>query len=322
MDRKNGEVVADKATPVEAPYPSVTVVVPTRDRPALVRRALHSFFRQTSGAIVEIIVVFDQSLVDDLPDMRAVCPKGISLRTVANHRRPGLAGARNTGIELATGELVAFCDDDDEWLPHKLQGQLDLWQENPWACAVGTGMRIQTEEASRTKRAPARMSFDDFLATREFSIPSSGLLCRKADLIAVGMVDENLPAAYGEDWDLLLRLSRDADLINVQEPVVVVHWNRPSFYAGKWQGIAAGLTYMLEKYPEFYRSRTGVARMSSQIGFANAALGHRREAVNWAWRSIRHDPLQVRAWATLPVATGIISAGTLVSLANRRGRGL
>lgn len=302
---------------------STTVVVPTRHRPELLRDALRSFFAQTSDSIVEIIVVFDQSPVDPLDDLRAECPDTITLRTVRNHRRPGLAGARNTGIVQASGDLVAFCDDDDEWLPHKLAAQLELWEQHPWASAVGTGMRIETEGYIRTKSAPPRMSFDDFLHSRDFRIPSSGLLLRRADLLGpVGLVDEDLPSAYGEDWDLLLRLSAQADLVNVVDPVVVVHWNRPSFYADRWHGIADGLSYLLDKYPEFERSRKGMSRMSGQIGFAKAALGQRREAVGWAWRSLRRDPIQVRAWAALPVAAGVIDGGRLVTLANSRGRGL
>lgn len=308
---------------MSAPSPTTTVVVPTRNRPELLRRALRSFFAQTADSIVEIIVVFDQCPVEPLDDLRAECPATIRLRTVPNHRRPGLAGARNTGITLAEGELVAFCDDDDEWLPHKLQAQLDLWAQHPWASAVGTGMRIETTDHSRPRTAPVRMTFDDFLHGREFSIPSSGLLLRRSDLLGpVGLVDEDLPAAYGEDWDLLLRLSARADLVNVVDPVVVVHWNRPSFYAERWHGIADGLTYLLAKYPEFGRSRKGMSRMKAQIGFAKAALGQRREALGWVWSSLCRDPAQARAWAALPVAAGAIDAGRLVALANSRGRGL
>ena len=302
---------------------TTTVVVPTRNRPDLLRRALRSFLAQTSTSIIEIIVVFDQSEVDDLADIRAECPPGLMLRTVPNHRRPGLAGARNSGITQAVGDLVAFCDDDDEWLPEKLAAQLELWAQHPEASAVGTGMLIQTADYARTRFAPARMTFEDFLHSREFSIPSSGLLIRRVDLLGqVGLVDEDLPAGYGEDWDLMLRLTARADLVNVSEPVVIVHWNRPSFYADRWQNIAAGLEYMLEKHPDFSRSRKGASRMSAQIGFAKAALGQRRQAVEWTLRSLRRDPGQIRAWATIPVAAGVVEAGTLVTLANSRGRGL
>lgn len=310
-------------TPDAQAPPRVTVVVPTRQRPELLRRAIRSFFAQDCDNITEIVVVFDQSPVEDLSDLESERPRHKRVTTVENTRTPGLAGARNTGILAAGTDLIAFCDDDDEWVPTKLRQQLEVWSGEPAAVAVGTGMTLQTAETARVRSAPARVTFEDFLASREFSIPSSGLLLRRSDLLGpVGLVDEDLPASYGEDWDLLLRLTRRGDLVNVVDPVVIVHWNRPSFYADKWRGIADGLSYLLTKYPEFSKSRTGTSRMASQIAFAKAALGERRDALRWVSRALRRDPRQVRAWATVPVALGLVRPGSLVALANRRGRGL
>lgn len=302
---------------------TVSVLVATRDRPQLLRRAVRSFFDQTDSKIAEVIVVFDRSEIDPLEDLLAECPPGVALRVMANTRTPGLAGARNTGILAARGDLVAFCDDDDEWNPDKLSRQLNLWRTVPSAVGVGTGMKIQTESSARIRHAPPSVSFDDLLDSRIFSIPSSGFLLRRSDLLGdVGLVDEELPASYGEDWDLMLRLTRNGEFVNVPDPVVTVHWNRPSFFTEKWQGIVAGLTYLLEKYPEFGTSRRGMARMSGQIAFAYAAMGERGLAGSWARKSISKDARQLRAWAAMAVAARLVSASTLVSLVNRRGRGL
>lgn len=302
---------------------TVSIVVATRDRPELLRRALRSFLQQERGQVIEIIVVFDRSEIDPLEDVRGEMPRGVDLRLEPNTRTPGLAGARNTGILAARGELIAFCDDDDEWNPDKLGRQLDLWDATPEAIAVGTGMIIQTESSARVRHAPERVTFADFLDSRIFSIPSSGFLLRRSDLLGqVGLVDESLPSSYGEDWDLLLRLTRRGDLINVSDPVVIVHWNRPSFFTEKWQGIASGLQYLLEKYPEFATSRAGTARMSGQIAFAHAALGDRPQARAWARRAIGKNFMELRAWAALVVSVRLVSASTLVALVNRRGRGL
>ncbi|HEV2893829.1 MAG TPA: glycosyltransferase family A protein, partial [Actinomycetota bacterium] len=96
-----------------AETPPVSVVVPTRDRPELLRRAVTAILEQTYQGPIECVVVFDQS-DPDLP--WGALPAGRRLVLVRNQRTPGLAGARNSGILAATGELVAFCDDDDEWL--------------------------------------------------------------------------------------------------------------------------------------------------------------------------------------------------------------
>ena len=82
----------------------VSVVIATRDRPRLVREAIDAVFAQDLPANIEVIVVADQST----PDMSLVRSEpGRTVRVIENIRTPGLAGARNTGIEAATGEFVA-----------------------------------------------------------------------------------------------------------------------------------------------------------------------------------------------------------------------
>src|SRR6266536_3212444 len=97
--------------------PTVSVVVPTRDRPELLRRAVQQVLDQRYPGEIECVVVFDQSDPAEVPVELA---EGRRLRTVRNQRAPGLAGARNAGVLASTGELVAFCDDDDEWLAGKV----------------------------------------------------------------------------------------------------------------------------------------------------------------------------------------------------------
>ena len=94
--------------------PSVTAVVPTHDRPEMMRRAVQSILDQEYGGDIEVIVVFD-ACEPVLP--MVVLGAGRTLHGVVNERSRGLAGARNTGILAARHQLVAFLDDDDAWLP-------------------------------------------------------------------------------------------------------------------------------------------------------------------------------------------------------------
>ena len=94
--------------------PSVSVVIATRDRPVLLRRAVQRVMEQSYPGEIECVLVFDQS--DPAPPDVDV-PAGRTLRSITNGRSPGLAGARNSGVLASSGEIIAFCDDDDEWLP-------------------------------------------------------------------------------------------------------------------------------------------------------------------------------------------------------------
>lgn len=99
----------------------VSVVIPTRGRPGLVSRAVRSVVSQTEQSL-EIIVVVDgpdaatMAVLANITDPRFM--------VVANARSLGAAGARNVGVMHATGQWVAFLDDDDEWMPQKLARQL------------------------------------------------------------------------------------------------------------------------------------------------------------------------------------------------------
>src|SRR4051812_47162852 len=91
-------------------WPGVSVIVPTRDRPHLLRRALAAIQSQDYAGEIETIVIADGT------DPASVeVPTGVHV--IANDGTPGTAGARNAGIRHATQPLVAYCDDDDEWMP-------------------------------------------------------------------------------------------------------------------------------------------------------------------------------------------------------------
>lgn len=302
--------------------PAVSVVIPTRGRPELVRRAIRSVFDQDLGRPLEVIVVFDQTEIDPFDDIEP--PAGHTLRGVRNARSAGLAGARNTGILVAAAEHLAFLDDDDEWYPQKLRLQLKRWEREPEAMIVSCGNVLISQGQRHVRTVAQRMTYGDFVADRHTAVHTSTFLWRTTDLREgpIGLVDENLPHAYGEDYDLLLRATELGPLVSQSEPLAVVHWDRPSFFTGKWQAVAAGLPYLLRKHPSLAEHRINCAHMSGQVAFALAGLGDRRQARRWARASLQRDLGQLRAWAALVASWGILPVERIVALVNRRGRGL
>ena len=302
--------------------PSVSVVIATRGRPEMLRAAVRAVLAQDYAGPIDITVVYDRIEIDQLDDVVVPLHRR-RLRTVANTRSPGLAGSRNTGMLSSDGELIAFCDDDDEWLPSKLDRQIALWREDPDAVLIATGIRIATSGRLVDRLPPERTEFADLINSRLTELHPSSFLVRRSDVSGpLGLVDEELPSSYGEDYDFLLRAARVGHIRGVQDPLVVVNWNRTSFFGGKWQGIVDGLTYLLNKHPEFAENPKGAARIEGQIAFAWAALGRRFEARTWASRTISHDRSQLRAYAALIIAARLMPAGPLVRAVNRGGRGL
>src|SRR5438445_11739690 len=106
----------------------VSVVIPTLDRPRLLLRAIDSVLRQTHQDI-EVIVVVDRPSGDIVSAIQSV--NDPRLRLVVNSYSLTAGGARNTGADHATGEWIAFLDDDDAWLPEKLERQLAFTSGRP-----------------------------------------------------------------------------------------------------------------------------------------------------------------------------------------------
>ncbi len=297
----------------------MSVVVATRDREELLRHTVASILGQDYAGEIDVTLVYDQAVPqashEHSGDRRRV-------RVVANDRAPGLAGARNAGIGRATGDLIAFCDDDDTWRPDKLRRQVEaLEAARAGACVTGISVRY---DDTVVERIPA---VDEITtrALRESRLtgahPSSYVMRR--DVVAqVGDVDEQIPGGYGEDYDWLVRLAEVGRVVVVRAPLVDVLWHRGSFFSTRWSAMVESVDYLVAKYPVLVASRPGIARLRGQQAFALAALGNRAGALSHAWKAWRANPLEPRVYVTLAVASGLVSATRVMHLANSRGRGI
>jgi glycosyltransferase involved in cell wall biosynthesis len=196
----------------------VTVVIPTRDRPALLELTLRSALAQQQVEL-EVLVVDDgqtsatTELVGRMGDPR--------LRALPNAGPPGVSGARNTGI-AAAGEWVAFLDDDDLWAPRKLVEQLDAAQTTRRAWVYAGDVTV--DEHLRVRSGAPPLGPDEVLAALRFhnAVPAgaSNVLVRRDLLDAVGGFDPELRTS--EDWDLWLRLAGAGVPACVPRPLVAL----------------------------------------------------------------------------------------------------
>lgn len=303
-----------------AEWPGVSVLIPTRSRPQLLARTLDAVAAQDYPGPVECIVVFDQSTPDPTLEDRA----GLPVRVLANERTPGLAGARNTGILAAGQPLVAFCDDDDTWLPTKLTEQVRLLDARPDASLVAHGVYVHFGRRV-TRRVPDRseLSLTTLLRSRVMEAGPCTFLVRRDDLRGrIGLIDERLPGSYAEDYDLLLRAARHGPVVVVRKPLARVLWGRTSFFAGRWETIVAALQHLIDQHPEFRDEPKGLARLYGQMAFAHAALAHRGEAWRLVRRTLGLNWRERRAYVSLLVLSGLMPARAVLTAANTLGRGL
>ena len=193
--------------------PSISVVIPTRNRPGLLlERALPSALGQTYTNI-EIIVVIDGP--DPLTERALATVHDSRLRVLALPENVGGSDARNAGVRASRGEWIAFLDDDDEWLPEKLEWQLRAARAShyPWPI-VASGWLTRTPQGdfhSPSRIPDAGEPIGDYLLARkslryrECSLMSTIIFTKKALLLRVpfqsGLVKH-------QDTDWLLRVAQ------------------------------------------------------------------------------------------------------------------
>ena len=200
--------------------PTVTAVVPTCNRPALLRRALCSVAAQEFPP-TEVIVIDDGDGTNEHLTRDTVEQSGLkSVRVVANTRAKGASGARNTGAELATGELLAFLDDDDEWLPSYLSQAVDHcnWSALDVVC---TPLLCQFDDGADrlSKGAPDQLAPELFL-TRNPGFGGSNLIIRRSLYRDIGGFDESLPSCNDLDLGIRLSLRGGVRYLNLQQRLV------------------------------------------------------------------------------------------------------
>jgi len=203
--------------------PAVSVIMPVHDRERYVREALGSVLAQTFDDF-ELIVVDDGSTDGTAAAVAAV--RDPRLRYLTQPHR-GVAAAMNTGLAAARGRYVARIDSDDVWLPDLLATQVAVLEVRPEvgvAYARGQGMEADGTLTTHVWGIAPRHP-DDALASQLYGDFTCNIttVARRACLERAGGFDESLAAH--EDWDLWLRVSRDASFAFTDRVLARFRWH-------------------------------------------------------------------------------------------------
>ena len=215
--------------------PAVSVVIPAYNAGRYVGDAISSALAQTRPP-AEVIVV-DNASTDSTPALLEQFGEQTKVLRVTPNR--GIGGARNLGARTSTGDLLAFLDADDVWLPEKLELQVACLLSDDSIGLVHCGIRRADSELRPVEDRTRGLSGDDLAAAMllhqgtDLLHPSgSTMLVSRAALERVGYFDEELSGA--EDWDLTYRIAKSFRIGFVSTPLVTyrehttnVHRNIP-----------------------------------------------------------------------------------------------
>ncbi len=296
----------------------VSVVIPTYNRVELVGRAVHSVLSQTYSDL-EIIIVDDASSDNTQDRIEAVQQADCRVRYLRHDSNRGAQAARNTGIQAAKGEYVAFLDSDNEWLPRKLERQIALFSHETHVLGavycgyrkVSSNGRVLNEYVPRHRGSIYRKTLSEWLTD------TSTLIVRKDVLVRIHGFDENV-RAY-QEWDLCIRLARDCEFDFVPECLTLYHEHTLPTISKDLLTDANGYLGVVERYQEEILRECG-RRTLGEHYLITGRLFVRAEqfglAKSYFLKSIRYDPLNIKA--TIHFGVSLLGKDIYQSLRSHR----
>jgi len=214
------------ATPLPSQTPKVSVIIPAYNTAPFIAETLNSVFGQAFRDF-EVIVVNDGS--PDTAELEvALQPYRNRIRYLKQENR-GLPGARNAGIRLAGGELLAFVDSDDLWLPDYLSAQVEFLDAHPRVYAsisdallFGSGGDVVWRMLK--EGAGPILGFEEMLKRKGGQLPSA-MVARRQRVVDMGLFDERI--RIGEDVEFCVRLVFPEGAVGYLGRVLVKYRQRP-----------------------------------------------------------------------------------------------
>lgn len=286
----------------------VSVVVPTRNRAALLERTLRSILAQ-QGPSLEVVVVDDGS---EDATAAVVAAAGSRARRLRHDRPQGVAASRNHGIAETRGVWVAFCDDDDLWAPDKLRRQLDAAESAGADWVYAGDVNVDDRLCVLSGGHPPDPTAVVALLPRWNPISSGGsnVVVRRAVLDQVGHFDPSLRRT--EDWDLWIRLGRRSPPAWVDQPLVAYR-----FHTGNVTVDPAAMVAEARTLAGRYGIPVDLAAMHRRAAWAALRGGRRLEAARAYGRAVAMGDVRSLARAAVALVHPAVGSERVFSLAGR-----
>lgn len=198
----------------------ISVIIPTYNRASVLLRAIDSVLAQTYKNY-ELLIVDDGSN-DQTHELLSPLINSGKINYF-QHQNRGVSAARNAGVQNARGELITFLDSDDEWLPHKLQQQLNFFAQNPHLQIVyGEELWIRNGKRVNQKAIHKKSGGHIFPAcVQQCLIAPSSVMLSKNLFHQMGGFDESFMVC--EDYDLWLKISSLMEIGFIANPLIIKH---------------------------------------------------------------------------------------------------
>jgi glycosyltransferase involved in cell wall biosynthesis len=293
--------------------PKVSVIIPTHNRAEYLRCAIESVLKQTFKDL-EIIVVDDNSTDNTAEVVKRFEDRQI--KYIRKNANKGPSAARNTAISVSTGKYIAFLDDDDEWVPNKLQRQIELLDRcQPNICGVYSNRLVL--DKSTNQLISGNPQADKLRGNLLYQlltgspIHTSTVLLRKKCLDKVGFFDETM--FYMEDRDLWIRLSVKWAFEYIDDPLSIAYVHKQGHLSESLAGQTAGREKLLQRYNKlFSEDKKSWSKLHLLQGAQYCQLNNMQKGRKNILKGIKIDPLNFKAY--LHLLSSILGQSTYLLL--------
>ena len=244
----------------------VSVVIPTYNRPKVLMQSIKTVLNQTYKGEIELIIVDDskKSLKQEIDkEFKKNLDKNRKINYIHNAKKEGAPKARNLGIQKAKGEYLAFLDDDDIWIPEKIEKQVKIMEKNKEIALVICHSLDKRFGDERINKPPENITHEMVLKSFNLSSTSSYLV-RKDTLEKIGSFDISLPSA--QEYDLAIRISKNHQVYCVPEMLMIQNATKGQI-SEDWNRKIKGLISIYHKHGHDYNSISIIDGVMNRIKF-------------------------------------------------------
>jgi len=280
---------------------TVSVIIPAYNRADVIGRAIKSMLNQIYQNF-EIIIVDDGStdevekVVESFQDDR--------IKYIKLGKNQGAANARNIGVQAARSEYIAFLDSDDEWLPHKLEVQMKIFDGlDPQYGVVYSGGWIIQGNAKRyiPYRSQKPRSGDiRRVILRTGLVCTSSAIVRKKCFEKVGLFDTRMQCI--EDWELWILIAKDYYFYYIEQPLWIYHIT-PCSRSSNTLAILSGLERIYKKhYQDIHKYPDIESKYLYWIGSLLCRRGEVKKGREFLFRSLKVNPWRAERLISLGIS--------------------
>jgi len=211
---------------------SITVIIPSFNRAYCLERALNSVLKQSY--LPQSIIVVDDGSTDETESLiKTKYPKVEYYK----QENAGVSSARNSGIRQSSTDWIALLDSDDEWLPNKLERQVDILNQSPESKLCHTE-EIWIRNGKRVNQMNKHQKSGGWIFEKCLplcAISPSSVLMHKSLFSEKGLFREDLPAC--EDYDLWLKICASYPVLYLEEPGILKYGGHEDQLSQKYWGM-------------------------------------------------------------------------------------